>query len=306
MINTSKELYDLLNLDRSLYSNFIEFNDGNIGFSVVRTYPIDVQNILIRKNNDFSDSCRIWVGLILNSEKALYNIYPVHIRITNMKDTQGFTLGENRIQKIKYFRPINFETIREYSYDDRFKSIGNQRGQPLTGNDILGSVFEKHILPCRPIKGYIVRSKTKYLRIGYILLNQTINILKCLLYLISGRKVEKQFTDLLDDAYYQCYGDLLYKIDFNEIVKVNCITAFNSLTTYNSVVSSSIFVLIGAILHQLNIVGSLGGLSNKFYFQAIFWILILFIIDVIFPRVQLLIINLLIQVKRKIFYKITG
>jgi hypothetical protein len=281
----TQKLISIFNLSPKTYSNLKEYEDGKIGFSAFREYPAKIKGKLKFKHDD--SNCIFWITAVQTEA----DIVKLEIRVNS------FTFkSDNRrvLIKNKVFSPLEIKSIEEYQLDVN-TGLNRISGKKINGNTILEELYQKHILPIRPLRGLIVRNHLFFLALLRLLVTKAINALTFSIKLTTGYQFIRNYEDELDAFYKQhVVQDLSYlsKDEIKPIEKEN-IKALNYHTTRRALISSAFTIVAFTLLiNKLNLI------SKDFAGASVLWIavviLIMWVFNSVFPIIHLWFINALL------------
>lgn len=291
------------------YEDFIPFDRDKYGFSVKRPYPKkiafkspttkngDPDTValirLLYKHPDFSDASpdqnRVPIILDIGAHsKYLFGHFDYDFADNNCPT-------EESIRQSKATpKPITLDFTGDFFYDHSTKTFVTAKGAPLTGEEILEQVFQKHCDTIHRVKAFKLKSKLFSKNVLFKLCGLTIEALKFLLKLITGRILE---PDEYGRGIFQ-----KYKIEDIKLVKTESFPISGYKASKNVMISFSLFVL------------GMYTISYFFGFKSPYWekittnpllgvcasFILLWVIDHALTRLTFHIINLLISTKYKL------
>lgn len=297
LFNNSDELRSVFDLDSDpKYYDYIPFRDKEIGFSIKREYPVKIKYKPQKLNNGKPETVVLIRAHFIYPRKAKTHISNQKVRVNfdiGPFSEEPLTLSE--LSKDKN-RPVGLDLRDEIYYDHATQCFIDKKGDKLTGKYILDALFKKHCETVHPIKGFKLRFKIRFKKTLISLIRFLIKICKWILRYPLGRVLESKDSFAGFAREYQ-KGDM--KRIEAEVIKIHGVKASkNIFITFSVLLFVGLFIV--KILH-LNIPLIPLILSNTI-FAFCFFIIFITILDYLFPRFFLKIINLLVKVHVKLIF----
>jgi hypothetical protein len=155
------------------YFGVVPLNDRKVAFSIKRKYPENIRYSPARKRDGYPDNVvAIWVVYSHPSESKTeppLEKVPVRIRIANMSlyrmqhldydyDDPESPTREEIERSGSTPKPIDLEYPSDYFYNHIINSFVDNRGQTVSGKDLLNAVFGEHCNTVHLIKGLRLRT----------------------------------------------------------------------------------------------------------------------------------------------------
>lgn len=304
-ISSAEDLFQRLNLDESKYYGFTPLRDAKSGFSVKRKYDKGVR-FRPQKNSKgvVTEFCCIWIAVI-ESEADTSRLQKLFIKVAiyNEMGIVESQLDTSEPRRATLFDPIEFKSHDEYVYDPEFDSF-SKNGKSVTGNELFDELYEKHVRPTKPIRGFKLRSCLWLHRSIYEFLNILIGFMLVSLRFFSGRFLEKSYADEMSKFYAAIHGDYveMFSKDDIKVVKSEEIKAFNYHTTKPVLITGSILMIGVIALANLTPISEVQ-IKGESALWVIIPVIVFWSIDTILPLCVLAIVNIAIYAKIKVSFK---
>lgn len=289
-------------LDDSDYEEFSLLRDSK-GFSVQRDYPDNVafKSAIDTKGN--SDTVAL-VHFVLLAENQKDNLIPVLLSARKysryLSNHYDFDFNDPEsptessvLRSKKTKQPIDLESVNDYFFNIENKKTYDSFGNEFTLKEVLDDILKEHFLTARPFRGTVIRSKFGLNKFFQKFVRILIRILKFYLKMVNGILFEP------GDSFA---GELsLYKRSNMRSVKTENFDFFGYKTSKNSIL---FLALLSTLLFFLNPDFPLKnrlvyGFKNYELLSVGLALVLLWIIDWVFPTISFYVINLLIWIKVK-------
>ncbi len=303
--NSTNEFLEEFNLSESSeYFDPIYLNDQKVGFSIKRKYPSNIRyKPALYKNGEPDDVAVIWVNYTHPEETDIEideRDVPIVVRVSSFSQYRAkkidydFTDENSPTKKsvedhIKTPKPVSLTFTKEFRYNHSEEVFLDEKGQNITGIELLNMVFESHCNTIHWLKGLKIQfklfSRAKIVSLTSVL----ISLSKYLLKGLFGRTLDE---DDMITAYYHGYKHSQFK-------KLDQ----DSISIFNYKTSKSVIILFCIILSTLSVfmynAGKTWGYfkyigkNNTLSVAHVF--LLLWLLDSIIPTMIFWVINNLIK-----------
>lgn len=311
-ITNTKQFIDIFKItDESGYYNPIVLQDEDIGFSIKKKYPKDIRfKPAIKQNGEPDEIMVIW--LVFNLPKSTKtdlnsNKYPIFLKINKYSlyrtknfdydfDNENSPTKESLDISKRTPQPLELEYIGDFFFDDSFNCFVDNKGNLLTGIEMLNSVVKQHLNTAHIIKGFKIRTKifAKSKVAGILTL-----IIKTLIFLLKypfGRLLKDRDSEL---SLYHGFNSEDMKRITTDTVEIFKYHASKHVITMFCI----IIIFISSIDYFLNLNSSyLKYITSNNLMIVTYSITLLLILDVLIPQVLFHIINTLVSIRNKIVF----
>jgi len=307
----TKRLKNVFKIDdlTNKYKEYIPLRDTQAGFGVKREYPSNIRYKPPLKRDDTPDRValiQVVLGFPKNEEKRKRDKrIPVFVSIHlfskylskhfdydfDNTDCQNCPTKES-IEKSKSTpKPINLESFDDYLYDYENDILVTTTGKVVLGEQILETLFQKHINTVHLLKGLKIRWQVRSKDLSIRILSSSIMFCKWLLKICFGRILEpgSGTARVLES----------YKKEDMKSVRTRSVSMFGYKVSVNVFVTFIIFMIIGlVIIHAFGIrIIATSLLNDVVMILLLLFTLILF--DHLFPHIILWFINALVRYRLK-------
>jgi hypothetical protein len=312
-ITNTKQFIDLFNFtEESGYYNPVHLQDEEIGFSIKKKYPTDIRfKPTLKQNGEPDDIMVIW--LVFHLHKSLKTgsnskKYPIYIKINkyslyrtkyfdyNFDDEESPTEVSLSVSK-NTPQPLELEYFSDFFFDDALNCFVDNKGNLLTGIEMLNSVVKQHLNTVHIIKGFKIRTKifAKSNVAGIFTL-----LIKILIFLLKypfGRLLKDSDSEL--SLYHGFNNEDMKRIttDTVEIFKYHA--SKHVITTF-----CIIIIFISSIDYFFKLNSSyLKYITSNNLMIVTYSITLLLILDILIPQVLFHLINALVSLRNKIIFR---
>ena len=297
-----KDIFQIDNLTDK-YSDYTPLMDIQAGFSVKREYPPNIRYYPPRTSEGRPDrvalihvACRsakkettkgkirIYVSVFLHSR---YHSNPIECNF----DDKDCPTAESTEKSKSTPKPMNLESFDDYLYDYENDVLVTTTGKVVSGEQILETLFQKHINTVHPLKGLKIRWQVRSKDLSIRILSSSIMFCKWLLKICFGRilKPGSGNAGVLES----------YKKEDMKSVRTRSVNMFGYKVSVNVFVTFIIFMVISlVIIHAFGIrIIATSLLNDAVMISLLLFTLILF--DLLFPHIILWFINALVRYRLK-------
>ena len=307
------ELIDAFDIRRNQsYSEITPLNDRKVGFSIQRSYPADILYVPLTNKAGEDDSFALIHVVYLHPAEAKSGFdshkVPLIVRISNHSRyisrnidydfTDPKSPTRESIEKSKATpTPLALDYYDEYFYDHHLDTFLDKDHEPLTGAALLDKVFNAHCSTSHKSKGKGIRRKLWFRDWTVGLLASLIALLKWLLITFFGWTFD-------DSENYFAYLEGYEKKSFKKL-------STETLDVFGYKASRRVIILFCALTVALYAATYFGGYESL-YIESIFdnsflalihSLLVLFVLDVIFPEILFRTVNFVIAIRTEIAFK---
>jgi hypothetical protein len=298
--------------DKSAYSKPEILSNRKVGFSVQRSYPEKIR-FKSPKTKDNKDDVVALIHVVythpsesretLDPKKVplIIRIGPYSRYLANhfdydFEDSECPT-EESVSQSKSTPRPIALDFLNEFFFNHERNLFLDDKNNLLPGVEVLDKVFEEHCNTIHWRKGLRLRSRTKTKSLLIAIISWVINLLPVILKKLFGRTIEeddKSLRSVLEG----------YKISDLKKLTTDSLNIFGYKASRSVIITFCFFVclvyLLQYILHLWpRYVEAV--FSNNFL-AITHAILVLWVLDVIIPRLLFHLMNALIKIRMKVLY----
>lgn len=293
------------------YERYTPLKDRKAAFSVQKIYPSDILYSPPTRKNGEPDVVSI-IHVIYNhpSEQKNFksNKIPIILTVTPFSRflanhfDYDFTNEEcptaESVERSKATpKPIGLDFMEDFFYDHDNNTIINSTGKTLNGRQVLDYVFQKHCDTVHRFKGLKLRFHLRSKNINIWVLSFFIDACESLLKIAFGRTLEPEGIVV---SAFEGYS----KKDL-KILNTDSINVFGYKASKNVIVSFCLLVFIGYLFGFLFCVSSefFKGMFSNGFLIATNAILLLFLMDVIFPKFVFWLLNKFIKIRTSLMFK---
>lgn len=205
--NSTEEFIEKFNLQK--YYEVIKLTDTKVGFSAKRAYPADISyKPSLTKAGEPNNVSVTWVTYLHPEEttkKLDPDRIPVSVRIStkdlyvskhwdyNFEDPLSPT-KESLEASDRTRKPLELISNDEFFYDHKRNTFVDNKGAPITGQDILDKIFREHCDTVHPLRGLPIRMKLSMQSVAYAICEFLIGKIKFTLKKVFGRTIEDEDT----------------------------------------------------------------------------------------------------------------
>lgn len=310
--NNVEEFLNLFDIDKSIYTKPVILSDIRIGFSIQRNYPEDIRYKPPQNKENKDDTVALIHVVYTHPSEFKGNFdfkkVPIIIRIGphsrylsnhfdyNFDDDNSPT--EQSLTESKSTpKPIALDYLDEIFFSHQEKFFFDNRNNKFAGSQLLEKIFEEHCNTVHLLKGFKFRSQIRLKSIIIMIISWVISSLPYILKKLFGRTIEEENLSLA--SVFEGYKDSDLKKLSTDSLNIFGYKASRSLiVTFCFLVF--IFYLIQYIFPFLP--KYIGKIFSTNFLAITHAILFLWVLDVIIPRILFRLLNLLIRIRKKLFY----
>ena len=301
--NTGLELLTLFSgYGDAGYENPIQLKDTSVGFSIQRSYPVEIRFKPAKGLQGDDDVAVIWVVYEPHKRAADADLIPLRLRIATMSkyraahwdynfEDKNCPTEDSVLLSKSTPRPLELNLANEYYYSEKLERLVNSKGSAVEGREILDQLFNAHCDSVHPIKGIRWQGAHKLSKFMRWLFDQPANFLLWLLTVIFGRTLdERRDRSVFLDGYLWT--------DFKK-VSVDSIEIAGYRASRRVVVLFLLIVVTGCVfLLPADEKTYIGSLVRSEFLLAIHSLALLLFLDELLPSLLFVLLNRSIRLRK--------
>lgn len=306
----SQELIDQTGVSElSEYSQVTPLTDRKSGYSVQRSYPVDIAYFPPRTKDNKDDVVAL-IHVVYNhpdemGPSEVSGRIPITVRISphsryiqnhadyDFADAECPTKESIELSK-RTPQPISLDYIDVFYYDHQARGFVDKKGDSISGKQILDRVFADHCDTTHWIKGVGLRIRLRSRSYRITLLSFTAEFLLFLLRRFFGRTVENRDSI---SSFYNGYKDADFKRLSTDSVDVFGYRASRSVV----VIFCGVAALVYGIKYYFSIkTPYLSAIFSQSFLSVVHAVILLWFLDVMIPILLFRLANKAIKLRAKL------